>query len=148
MRSRATYVVLIAAIVAGTATAGDIAPDHYVFRAKPALFASDPMPFRRAAKEVYYANSHGSTDLMLLDALAETLLRNVESENADTLDGVAWLCLTLGRSKNGRYTDVLNTAVQTLSKRNAKRHCKDALRWLPRDDPMPRYVRGSMGLPE
>ena len=122
-------------------------PDHYVFRAYPELFAGEPSGFRLAAKKLYYANSHGARDLVLLDVLAETLLVNLASSDRERLDGMAWLCLTLGRSRNGRYREVLNVAVERSPKKKLKGHCQKALRYMPKGGSVPTYQPGSMRLP-
>jgi hypothetical protein len=109
------------------------------------LATGGPVTIRSVAQNIYNA---GNTNTEVLDVAAEVLLEKYPRAGGDpdTVDAMAWLCRTLGRSGNSRYRPVLEKVENDESvHRKLRGHCEKGAESLPKQVSNA-YVAGTVNL--
>lgn len=75
-----------------------------------------------------------NVDLFVLDVLAETLLRDYRTVNAENIESILWRCNALGASANARYRAVLLELKNESENKKVSKYAKKALKKLGVDD--------------
>lgn len=74
----------------------------------------------------------------LLDVLAWRVLRDLNEEDKNAADSLAWLCRAIGQSGNPRYRDMLNKVADSAASKKLQRNARVARKQLSKED-VPQY---------
>lgn len=83
------------------------------------------------------------SDTLLLDVLAEIILRDHQAPNDKTINSIAWACKALGASQKSRYRSILQDVKNQASSKQIAKHAKKALRRLEKTDDK-QYTKGQV----
>lgn len=96
-----------------------------------AQLESDGQSFQLLAQG-YYKLDNISDDV--LDLFAGKIWEGKASEDPYMIDGLAWLCRTLGKSNNPRYRSLLTDVSETAGSGKLRRYAKVGLKLLPAEN--------------
>jgi hypothetical protein len=85
----------------------------------------------RLLAKAYLLNN--TPDINYLDVLADKIWTERNNPDKSMEDAMAYLCLTLGKSKNARYRDFLTSVLQQSKSKKLKRYAKKELKLLSKD---------------
>ncbi len=92
------------------------------------------------AKALY---NNPESDTLLLDVLAEIILRDHQSPNNQIIHSIAWACKALGASQKSRYRSILQDVKKQASSKQIAKHAKKALKRLAKSDDQ-QYTKGQV----
>ncbi len=120
----------------GTALALDAAEQRYV----DMLTDGSMRSVKSASQDIF---NTGEDNPAVLDHLAEVLLKNYAGAPNGHIDALSWAAKALGKSRNPRYRDTLNTVANSSStNKKLRKYASQALEDLS-DSTVPQYQRGS-----
>ena len=120
-----------------TAYALDAAEQRYVEMLTNGSMSS----VKEASKDMF---NNGEDNQTVLDTLAEVLLQHAPNAPTGDIDALSWAAKALGKSRNPRYRDALNSVANSSNKKLAK-YAKGALDDLS-DSTVPQYKKGAVSL--
>ena len=93
------------------------------------LRSYDAMALREIAKKLYQSAEFNEE---YLDAAAEKIWAEKDTQDKLMTDALAWLCNYIGRSKNPRYRSYLKSLDGSLKRGKLKKYIRSALKKLPK----------------
>ncbi len=106
------------------------------------LVMGGPSSQRQAAQSMYRAEE---TNTKVLDIAAEVLFQNYNKPGKTEVDAAAWLCKTLGASKNPRYRSVLKIVSRQADNAKLRKYAGSSLKKLSGKE-VKQYKKGSVNL--
>ncbi|HRF87088.1 MAG: hypothetical protein IPN27_10130 [Cellvibrionales bacterium] len=130
---------LCATIIVGLSSAAfalDASEQRYV-----EMLSSGSMGSVKAASQDIF--NTGEDNPAVLDHLAEVLLQNYANAPNGHIDALSWAAKALGKSRNPRYRDTLNTIASSNANKKLRKYASQALENLSSSG-VPQYKRGSV----
>lgn len=133
---RSLVFFLTSMLLSSAVSAMDPAGQRYIEQMTQGGMAS----VKQAAQSMY---NTGETNTQVLDVAAEVLLQNYSS--ASDPDALAWVAKALGKSRNGRYYNVLKEVNDSKADKKLRKHTATALKEIGGASG-DQYVKGSVNL--
>ncbi|MCC7517518.1 MAG: hypothetical protein IT470_09295 [Pseudomonadales bacterium] len=130
---------LCATIIVGLSSAAfalDASEQRYV-----EMLSSGSMGSVKAASQDIF--NTGEDNPAVLDHLAEVLLQNYANAPNGHIDALSWAAKAVGKSRNPRYRDTLNTIASSNANKKLRKYASQALENLSSSG-VPQYKRGSV----
>jgi len=132
-----TLLVVTLMGLAGSALALDAAEQRYV----DMLTDGSMRSVKSASQDIF---NTGEDNPAVLDYLAEALLKNYANAPAGDIDALSWAAKALGKSRNPRYRNTLNTVANSSSaNKKLRKYASQALESLS-ESTVPQYQRGGV----
>lgn len=131
-----TVCVTFLLALSSTAFSLDAAEQRYV-----EMLSSGGMSSVKAAAQDIFNTSEDNQ--VVLDHLAEVLLQNFANAPNGHIDALSWAAKALGKSRNPRYRDTLNTIASSNANKKLRKYASQALENLSSSG-VPQYKRGSV----
>ena len=130
---------LCATIIVGLSSAA-FALDAFEQRYVEMLSSGSMGSVKAASQDIF---NTGEDNPAVLDHLAEVLLQNYANAPNGHIDALSWAAKALGKSRNPRYRDTLNTIASSNANKKLRKYASQALENLSSSG-VPQYKRGSV----
>ena len=141
MMRKIIFFIFIMALLMPTIPAMAVSPagERYINQ----IVGGGNSSLRRASQSIYH---NGLRERVVLDVLAEKLLKTYNDTSQIGVDALAWACKALGQSGDIRYRNVLKTVNKKAKHSKVRKYAKQSLNTMPAGKVKKPYKKGSVNL--